>query len=227
MFKCQNPINLVQKVEKKESCQSPTIPSLQAVVEILWYEQRSYLWSVASYKPYSFIELSGNMTDDEVGLIFAQLVDYNKLKGECKTNKLLHQIIQADKLILPGGIQASMANQVISPGCCCGLEMWRDWLRFLKTNVSPWMGHDPNPWIEKIGNVVRVWSNSKAQAFYIDFEISKFIAELDKVQQDLSNFLLKIEEWASKIGFSEPNKLSQKFDSSFNVSCYPRFLPRR
>ncbi|MEM6751715.1 MAG: hypothetical protein AAF630_01815 [Cyanobacteria bacterium P01_C01_bin.38] len=137
---------------------------LQAVVEAPYNENEPlYPWAVADYKPFSFIRLSGKMTDGEVGLVFAQLVDYNDILSEGSANDVLHRVIQAPSLVLPGGIQARAANnKVISPSCCCGLERWRDWLRFMKKGQSPWLGHDPNPWVEKVKELVRVWSDTKA-----------------------------------------------------------------
>lgn len=202
-------------------------PHLHAVVEGALYEGEPLCpWTIAECKPLSFIRLSGKMTDREIGLVFAQLINYNNLEHGGDTNNLLHQVIQAETLVLPGGLQARSADKVINPSCCCGLERWRDWLRFLKTGGSPWLGHDPSPWVEKVGGLIRVWSDKKAKAFHIDFEPSKFEAELSKVQQDLSEFLARIEAWAGRVKFSEPNKLSRKFDECFNVSHCPRLLLR-
>ena len=203
-------------------------PHIQAVVEVMM-DKGDLLcpWPVADCKKFRSIRLSGNMTDLEVGLIFAQLVNFNDLESEGDTNNLLHRVIQANTLNLPGGLQVISADKVINTGCCCGLEMWRNWSRFLKTGQSPWLGHDPSPWIEKRKNLICVWSDRKGKTFHIDFERSKFEAELSKVQQDLSGFLARIEAWAGRVGFPEPSKLSHKFDECFYVSHYPRSLPGR
>jgi hypothetical protein len=200
-------------------------PHLQAVLEAPYYEgEPLYPWAIADYKSFSFIRLFGKMTDREVGLVFAQLVDYNHISSEGDTNTVLHRVIQAPSLVLPGGIQARTAtDKVISPSCCCGLEGWRDWLRFMKKGQSPWLGHDPNPWVEKVGGLVRVWSDEGHRAFHIDFEKSKFEAELIKVQQDLNAFLGRSEEWAGRMGCLEPSKLSGKFDECFNISRWARY----
>ena len=205
-----------------------TNPHIQAVVEVMMDKGDSLCpWPVADCKKLWSIRLSGKTTDLEVGLIFAQLVNSNRLENEGDANNLLHQVLQSYTLILPGGLQVRSADKVIDPGCCCGLEMWRNWSRFLKTGQSPWLGHDPSPWIEKRKNLICVWSDRKGKIFHIDFELSKFKAELNKVQQDLSGFLARIEEWADRVGFPEPSKLSRKFDECFYVSHYPRSLPRR
>jgi hypothetical protein len=200
-------------------------PHLQAVVEAPYYEGKPlYPWDIADYKPFTFIRLHGKMTDPEVGLVFAQLVEYNDISNKGSANNVLHRVIQAPSLVLPGGIQTRTANnKVITPSCCCGLEGWREWLIFMKKGTSPWLGHDPNPWVEKVGGLVRVWSDEGHGAFHIDFEISKFETELSKVQQDLNAFLARSEEWAGRVGCSEPSKLSGKFDEYFNISRWARY----
>ncbi|MGF2012915.1 hypothetical protein [Nostoc sp. DedVER01b] len=199
-------------------------PCLQAIVEAPSYKGEQLCpWTVADYKPFSRIQLYSEMTDWEVGLIFAQLVDYNSLHNEGNANDVLYRVIESKKLILPGGLQVrSTADKLIYPSCCCGLEEWREWLDFLATGRSPWLGHDPSPWIEMVNGFVRVWSDggmdSKGRGFHLDFEQSTFKTELRKVQHDLSTFLIKIEDWANGIGFPEPNKLSSKFDECFAIS---------
>ena len=168
---------------------------------------------------YSSIRLSGNMIEEEVGSVFAQLVNYNDLPSGGEAKDVLDKIINSSRLILPGGIQVrETAAKVINPGCCCGLEGWREWLRFLQTGTSPWLGHSPMAYVEKVDSLVRVHSSEKAGAFHIDFEYSKFKAQLKKVQQDLIDFLLIIEIWAAGLGFPEPQKLSRKFDEYFTIS---------
>ena len=177
-------------------------PHLQAIVEVCQDKNKPLCpWTTtADFKRCRFIRLSGKMTEQEVGLIIAELVTYNQLDTNGNTNNVLHRVIQAETLILPGGIQVrATADQIITPGCCCGLERWRDWLRFLKTGRSPWLGHNPSPWVEKVGGLVRVWSDKKAKVFHLDFEPSKFEAELSKVQQDLSTFLARIEAWGGRV----------------------------
>ncbi|WP_298919641.1 hypothetical protein [uncultured Nostoc sp.] len=124
-----------------------TNPCLQAVIEAPCYEgEPLWPWFVADYKPFSRIQLYGEITDLEVGLIFAQLVKYNDLDSESDANDVLYQVIESKTLILPGGLQVrSSADELICPGCCCGLEEWREWLDFLTTGRSPWLGQRSKP----------------------------------------------------------------------------------
>ena len=71
------------------------------------------------------------MAVGDIGLVFAQLVDYNHIEGR-DAEALQTGIIEAESLILPGGLQASFGKQETNPSCCCGLENWRDWDRYWK-----------------------------------------------------------------------------------------------
>ncbi|NEP02468.1 MAG: hypothetical protein F6K58_28240 [Symploca sp. SIO2E9] len=215
-----------KKKLKKQANTIKGLAQLQAVVEVYSYDSEQLCpWSKTLSNSFGWIRLSEHTTELEIGSVLAQLVNYNHLENHGEAKEVLGRILSAHSLILPGGIQVRAASgKVINPGCCCGLEGWRDWLRFLKTGQSPWLGHGPNAWVERAGNLVRVWSDNRAKAFHIDFERSHFEAQLSKVQQDLSAFLPQVETWAAKVGFREPSKLSSKFDECFAVS---RGLRRR
>lgn len=196
-------------------------PELNPVVEAPSLEaQPTWPWPIADRRPLSFIRLSGEMSDSEVGLVMAQLVTYNGIKAKPTVAKLLGAVIADEGLVLPGGVQASAGEREINPGCCCGLEEWRSWLLCLATGDSPWMGHDPAPWIESAGEVVRVWSDGglldqAPDAFALAFERPRFVAELERVERDLQAFLARVGQWARVVGFSDPEALCRKLNGDF------------
>jgi hypothetical protein len=160
------------------------------------------------------------MAAGDIGLVFAQLVDYNHIEGR-DTEALQAGIIEAESLLLPGGLQASYGKQEIDPGCCCGLEAWREWEGALKGS-SPWLGHDPSPWVELSGNVVRVWSdgglNEARDAFSIAFEPRHFEAEFERAGKELRAFLTLAAAWAQSAGFSDVDAVCRKLDRCFAIS---------
>jgi hypothetical protein len=165
------------------------------------------------------------MAAGDLGLVFAQLVDYNRIAGG-DIGALQSGVLAAERLILPGGLQASLGDQEINPSCCCGLEGWREWQRVLDGG-SPWLGHDPAPWVELSGDVVRVWSDGALDeapdAFPIAFERSHFQAELDRAARQLRTFLERSVDWARSAGFADPHALCRKLDTCFAISApHPR-----
>lgn len=196
---------------------------MQAVVEAPYYEgEFSCPWEIFEAPPFSMIRLSAEMTYAQIGLVIAQLAKYNQIELTGDRLTVLNQIIAAESLVLPGGIQVTSEMQnTISSSCCCGLETWRDWLDFLKTGASPWLGHDPSPWIENLGDAIRIWSDGGTQAvskaFYIEVSRDRFAKALILVEHDLQAFLFCIDSWAREIGFAQSSKLCQKFDKCFNL----------
>jgi hypothetical protein len=195
---------------------------MRAVIEAPNYEGEFLCpWQVAEFKPFSMIPLSGEMTYPEIGLVFAQLAQYNQIELSCKKQVILEQILEAESLVLPGGIEVISEGMSIPPSCCCGLEGWRDWILFLETGDSPWLGHDPSPWIENQGGNILVWSDggmeSARNTFYIEVPRPHFKRVLTLVERELQAFLFSIESWAQEVGFNRSNELFQKFDECFNV----------
>jgi hypothetical protein len=205
-------------------------PYLKAVIEVEHYPEFSeFPWPIAEFDKYSFIHLSEQTSDREIGLIIAQLIMYNEIEikdniYDCLQEFVVHKSVEnEDFLIIAGGLQiCSQDGKVINPGCCCGLEGWREWADFLKTKRSPWMGHSPSPWVEKIGNIVRIWSDggisAGKNAFCINFEIQDFVIALNQVYQDLNAFLLRLELWAKRLDFPNSDRLVVKFDRCFSIS---------
>jgi hypothetical protein len=201
---------------------------LKAVIEFYSSEaEPAWSWEVSEISELSWIRLSAEMTQPEIGAFFAQLADYNQIDRSQSRDEILAAMIAADCLILAGGIQPIFEEQVISPSCCCGLESWRDWQDFLQTGETPWLGHDPSPWLEQVNDVIRIWSdgglgNSMKPAFKIEVASSEFKRALQAVEQDLLGFRICVESWSEAIGFERSSELARKVEQCFQIS--PRHL---
>jgi hypothetical protein len=196
---------------------------LQAVVELYGLDaQSTFPWEIAEIDSFVWIRLSAEMTQPEIGLFFAQLARYQQIDLSGNREEILKEILGADGLALPGGIQAVFEEQVISPSCCCGLESWRDWQEFLRTGKTPWLGHDPSPWLEQRGGVIRIWSDggldeSMKNAFKIEVERPAFERALQSVERDLLGFRFCIESWCESIGFDRASELAKKVEQCFQI----------
>jgi hypothetical protein len=196
---------------------------LQAVIEFYGLAAESACpWEIAKLDGFAWIRLSAEMTQPEIGLFFAQLAHYNQIDLSENRATILRKILAADGLVLAGGIQAVSAEQVISPSCCCGLEDWRKWQEFLRTGETPWLGHDPSPWLEQVGSVIRIWSDgglgdSMKNAFKIEVDRPTFERALRSVEQDLLGFRFCIESWCESIEFEQASELANKVEQCFQI----------
>lgn len=194
---------------------------LEVVVEYTeQVKEQKWPWPVAGSA--GFIRLYGQTSEPEIGSFMATLLSYNRLEQSGTASDLLFRIIDSKRLILPGGLAVVAPNvKPIYPGCCCGLEGWREWTSALSSRSSPWLGHDPSPRVEFAEDRISVWSNCQRlgdSSFYtIDFTESEFREALHKVQLDLIAFLSLCKEWPEAIGFGASEQLVKRLDGAFSV----------
>ncbi|WP_238009729.1 hypothetical protein KZZ52_08635 [Dactylosporangium sp. AC04546] len=133
----------------------------------------------------SWLALSGECTGEQVERFLSTLTDYLQVET----------LAEADMLIVHGGLRLAdrRTGAVVVPGCCGGLEDWRDWLEILDGG-SPWLGHDPWPKVEIDGDRARVWQDSSPlRGPYVDVPLGDLAALLLGVQRDLTDFLELLE----------------------------------
>jgi len=202
--------------------------TLEVVVEVA--EPRGETpWPVAPVPPEGRLRLWAGTPDDAIGLVVFHLAHYNSLPseeraGEGEPAEVLRALAGAEALIVPGGLLLTTdAGRVVAPGCCCGLEGWREWASLLVDGKSPWLGHDPSPWAERVEGGVRVWPDGglgtvdRATLEPIDLPEGEFAAALGRAHADLRAFLARLGEWAAAIAPDEAVGLVDRFDRAFSV----------
>ncbi|CAM5739375.1 SUKH-4 immunity protein OS=Streptomyces microflavus OX=1919 GN=Smic_13910 PE=4 SV=1 [Streptomyces microflavus] len=85
------------------------------------------------------------------------------------------------------------------PGCCDGLEDWRDWHRFADDGRLLGFGHEPmSPVAERFGDTVRLTVASEQSASpVIELPTAQLRNLLTGVERDLGDFLALAADWAS------------------------------
>ncbi|MCA2217521.1 hypothetical protein [Jidongwangia harbinensis] len=126
----------------------------------------------------------------------------------------------------PGGLRVGGDNVVIDPGCCVGLDEWRDWLRVNDGEVID-LGHDPDPLIDHRGPAVRVWKDGGQlpagsvlgpEEPHIDIPRDLLPNLLGGVQRDLAGFLAALHPWAQGIRSDLADPLSAAMDRRLQIS---------
>ncbi|GIE28677.1 hypothetical protein Ait01nite_017220 [Actinoplanes italicus] len=126
----------------------------------------------------------------------------------------------------PGGLRVAADDVVIEPGCCIGLDEWREWLRVIG-GVAIDLGHDPDPKIEHRGPVVRVWKDvGQARSGpdldpgnpHIDIPRHTLPDLLGAVQQDLDGFLTALRPWAQAIRADLADPLAAALDRRLQIT---------
>ncbi len=104
----------------------------------------------------TFIELSDSTSSGDAALVGLALATYGHEGPEPLSPERLEQEFPC---ALAGGFAATLGNVTIFPSCCCGLEAWREWTRVTVTGDSPWLGHDPAPWVDVSEDGVTIWAD--------------------------------------------------------------------
>lgn len=175
-------------------------------------------WCPLPPKPWpDVVELSGSSTDDEVALVLLQLATYNR-KGEGAPLQPA-ELLAAEALVLPGGLQASDGARVIGPSCCCGLEGWTEWWLAIDDGSSPWLGHDPSPWLERQDDRFHLWPDEatpeRAADSPIRFTTAELQAQLEQVPATLQGFLARLREVLHACAPAEADALAAVYARTF------------
>lgn len=201
---------------------------MQAVVQVPAVHAGWAPWPVAPAAPGSWLVLSAGCTAEQVGLFVAVLAAYMDVASPGGRAEVVDALLAEEMLIVPGGLQVSETNTgtVVVPGCCAGLEDWREWAQVV-TGGSPWLGHDPGPEVEVIGGDVRVWQDGgpdrhrgRSAEQYVDLQGRVLPQLLLGVQQDLVGFLDVLAGWAEQTGMGRRGAaLVKAVDRNFAVTA--------
>lgn len=182
-------------------------------------------WVVAAREPGSWVSLKADVELDVVGLFVAAMLEDNDIGWGDSAISTLEALSLDSDLIVSGGLRLIGDRVTIVPGCCSGLEDWREWVALLRTDASPWMGHDPAPYARRTEHGVRVWADepdsasSKTVDLYIDLDDSSLRAELLRVQADMVGFLGRVHDWANAHLLPRPDELTGLIDRTLSISA--------
>jgi len=165
----------------------------------------------------AFIRLHGETSQEDVFRTLLQLLACNADEGRTSLRGAVASLLQAETVILPGGIGVRERGDLqIVPGCCCGLETWFEWRAFLTSGLSPWMGHDPLSKIERRDHdlliTTRPGTENECSVAMSEMDLKQNIA---RIEDDLMNF-------SSLLGaFLENN--APEFRQQFSVAFHRWF----
>ncbi|MFJ5220365.1 hypothetical protein ACIP98_37470 [Streptomyces sp. NPDC088354] len=187
-------------------------------------------WPVADLPPYQFMALSGRMSPLEVGSALAVLADYNSRTSDedrplTDAGEAIRRLLETDKVIAPGGLRVhdTRTDVTVRPGCCCGLEDWREWLG-VADGQTLWLGHDPSPRLEHAAGVVRLWPDGAGARQApsgppVEILTGDLPGILHTVQEGLRGFLCLTEQWATRHVPALAPALAARLDDDLAISA--------
>jgi hypothetical protein len=165
------------------------------------------LWPVAAAESRRFLPLSGRLTPDEVGLAVMLIARSNDIDPDADDRPsrpaepvaaFLHGLLTYERPFVPGGLRVvdTATGITFEPGCCCGVEDWRDW--FLVFDGGSFDGgHDPWALAEREGDIVRLTLDADlddpvraaaADSPVLDVPVDRVRELLAQAERDLVDF---------------------------------------
>ncbi len=185
---------------------------MQPVLEIYVPADFS-LWPVAEGESSGFMALSGRLTSAEVGTVLMLIARCNDIDpdpgaGDDRLPRpadplasFLHGLLTFDDLFAAGGLRVvdGSTGVTLLPGCCSGLEDWRDGYSVIDGTGCAFLGHDPDPVVELAGDSVRlVVDIEQSDSPVIELSAVEFRRLLDGVGRDLTDFLALAADWVRR-----------------------------
>lgn len=168
------------------------------------------LWPVAEVESFGFLPLSGELSPAEVGAAVMRIASCNDIDPDGDRpprpadalDSFLHGLLTFDALFAAGGLRVTDNSTGVTflPGCCDGLEDWRDWHQFIDEGSLLGFGHDPgSPVAERFGDTVRLTVNAEqSDSPVIELSVVELRNLLTGAERDLAGFLALAADWASR-----------------------------
>jgi hypothetical protein len=183
--------------------------AVQPVLEISAHDDFR-LWPVAALEPYGFLPLNGALGPAEVGTAVMSIARCNDTDPADEDHPprpadplgaFLHPLLTMDNLFACGGLRITdtVTGATATPGCCCGLEERYDWTDVIDGVGSASFGHDPSPFAERRGDIVRLTVDTTTTGSpVIELSAADLPRLLATAEDDLTDFLALAARWAER-----------------------------
>ncbi|MFG2078617.1 hypothetical protein [Nonomuraea maritima] len=185
-------------------------------------------WPIAEPSSDRLLTLSDRMSAADVGTAMAVIFSYNNIPithaADLTEAHLQQHLAETEGLIAPGGLRFrdTTTNVNVSPGCCFGLENWRDWWNVAHGQES-WLGHEPTPHITHVGHVIQLQQHDEGSPS-IEITRGELASMLTTAQQHFSGFLDLAQQWAAITTPGLADRLISALDQYFMIT--DAFHPR-
>ena len=169
------------------------------------YEGKSY---PGRHTPFHF--LHGAMTPEELLAFLQAIFSYGGEDIPQSLSEAAPLLLERDSTVLGGGFLVRKGDYIIEPGCCCGLEGWREWYFVSQKTGSPWLGHDPFAAAEPLEDGVLFHTDTDETAEDETLLVSwpEFEDAFSAAQEHLSAFAMCLRVWIARENIPDGDKLA-------------------
>lgn len=178
------------------------------------YEGQSY---PGHHTPFHF--LHGAMTPGDLLAFLQAIFAYGSEDIPQSLAEAAPLLIDRESTVLGGGLLVRKGDYVIEPGCCCGLEGWREWYFVSQRKGSPWLGHDPFPAAEprEAGVLFHTDTDEGAEDETLLVSWPEFEAAFAAARQDLDAFAMCLRAWVASENIPDGDKLCDLICEWFRI----------
>jgi hypothetical protein len=158
-------------------------------------------WPISELSGLRYLALWGEMPPEEVGTAIAVIFNYNGVAFDedavLDGGLLDRHLAEAEALNAPGGLRLrdTATGAEFLPGCCFGLERWRDWYDVVEGREVV-LGHSPDPRLEHREGVVSLWQDAASANPTLSLSSERLAELLAASERDLQAFLGAVRTWA-------------------------------
>jgi hypothetical protein len=161
-----------------------------------------------------WIELHGSTPLVDVARVVARVASYGHDMPD-SAKDAANLIIVDHCCAVAGGLIARKDALELEPGCCCGLESWRDWIGLRPGSPSVWLGHDPDQGVD-CGPDAAVIGREGRYPVQIAVDYDELAKAVAGAESDLRAFLDRLRDWAGDVGVP-PDELAAGFARTFKI----------
>lgn len=174
-----------------------------------------------------FYRFHGGMTGDEHWAHLLELCAYahQRENPPDTPSEATDLLLKRNVLVIGGGLIAAKSDFRLYPSCCCGIDDWRGWLEVKRDGPSPWMGHDPGPWIDTSGAKAILHNDVEREPKTIEADYEEIKTALRQAEKDLRDFLRSLEDWLASEGIEQASALGAKIDQQYGITQEPVIDP--
>jgi len=175
-------------------------------------------------KPHSgglspFHRLHGHMGAEELWEFLVALCEYGVESKRPRTlTEAVECLLKRKTAVLAGGLIAVKDKYKLFPSCCCGLESWREWTQIVQDGPSPWLGHDPDPWVDTKGSNAIFHNGLKVENEDLEVSYSDLKRALIQTEKEFAAFLTTLRKWLIDSNIRSADEVCRKIDKWFLIT---------
>ena len=151
----------------------PCMKFISLSFEVQPFESNKFNFEFENITPFEHIIFTENFSENDASLFISSLLTFNDLSFN---DEFITMLNVKDELALPGGLVFNNDKSILYPSCCAEFQDWSNNICEIKQKNSPWMGHDPTPYIEFLNTSFLVLSDEdKETSFSIPFTLDELV----------------------------------------------------